>query len=111
MGQSARKMGDADEDQAGVALTLEKEIRRRVDDIRNGTGYWPDVEETLAELDRIRAEGPCNPADDDGEDDDPAEVEAEWAGEIQRRVEEIRSGTVKTYAAEDVFAALRLRFG
>ena len=112
MGQPARTMGDAGEDSSDVELAWENEIRKRVDDIRNGTGYWPDVEDTLAELDRIRAEGPWDPADDGEEDDDdPAEVEAAWAEEIQRRIEEIRSGTAKTYAAEDVFAALRLRFG
>jgi ATP-dependent exoDNAse (exonuclease V) beta subunit len=115
MGQPAEKMrDDTDDDLADVARAWERDIRQRVDDIRNGTGHWPVVEELLAELDQYMDEAETDEEDDEDEDedeDDPAEVEAAWAEEIQRRVEEIRSGTVKTYAAEDVFAALRLRFG
>ena len=49
--------------------------------------------------------------DDEDDDDDPAEVEAAWAGEIERRVEEIRNGTVQTIPADVVMAELRARFG
>jgi hypothetical protein len=111
MGQPAEKMrDDTQDDLADVALAWERDVRQRVNDIRNGTGHWPVVEELLAEMDQYIADAEID-EDDDEDDDDPAEVEAAWAEEIQRRVEEIRSGTVKTYAAEDVFAALRLRFG
>ncbi|HLM69392.1 MAG TPA: addiction module protein [Longimicrobium sp.] len=48
---------------------------------------------------------------DDELDEDPAEVEAAWADEIKRRVDEIGNGTVETYALEDVLAEMRLRFG
>ena len=110
MGQPAEKMpDDLDDDLADVALVWEREVRQRVDDIRNGTGHWPNVEELLAELDQYLAED--WDGEDDNDDDDPAEVEAAWAEEIERRVNEIRSGTAITYPAEDVFAALRLRFG
>lgn len=51
-----------------------------------------------------------NLADED-EDEDPAEVEAAWAEAIQRRVEEIRNGTVETIPADEVFAEMRARFG
>jgi putative addiction module component (TIGR02574 family) len=39
------------------------------------------------------------------------EVEAEWAAEIKRRVDEIRDGTAVTYDIEDVLAAMRARYG
>jgi putative addiction module component (TIGR02574 family) len=52
-----------------------------------------------------------NLADEEDEDEDPAEVEAAWAEEIQRRVEEIRNGTVETIPADEVFAEMRARFG
>lgn len=39
-----------------------------------------------------------------------AEGEAEWAAEIERRVEEIRNGTAVTYPAEDVFSVLHALF-
>jgi putative addiction module component (TIGR02574 family) len=48
---------------------------------------------------------------DEDDDEDPAEVEAAWADEIQRRVEEIRNGTVETIPADEVFAEMRARFG
>lgn len=108
--ESSMEMLDAPSDEAPVAFEAAwaEAIERRVAGIRNGTGHWPELEEVLAELDRCEAD----PADegDDG-DDDPAKVEAAWAAEIQRRVDEIRSGEAQTYAAEDVIAALRLRFG
>lgn len=47
----------------------------------------------------------------DEEDEDPTEVEAAWAEEIERRVEEIRNGTVQTIPADVVMAELRARFG
>ena len=43
--------------------------------------------------------------------DDPAEVEAMWAEEIKRRVDEIRDGTAETYALEDVLAEMEERYG
>jgi hypothetical protein len=104
---------ECDEDPAEVEAAWAEEIRQRVEGIRNGTGEWYDLKEVLAEMDRFEAELEAEDLDDadDDEDEDPAEVEAAWAAEIQRRVEEIRSGSVKTHAAEDVIAALRLRFG
>lgn len=48
---------------------------------------------------------------DEGDEEDPAEVEAAWAEEIKRRVEEIRNGTVETIPADEVFAEMRARFG
>jgi putative addiction module component (TIGR02574 family) len=50
-------------------------------------------------------------AAEEDEDEDPAEVEAAWAEEIERRVEEIRDGTVQTIPADVVMAELRARFG
>lgn len=99
----------SDEDPANVEAELAEAIERRADGIRNGTGHWPELEEVLAELDLCEAE--LMDDADDADDEDPAEVEAAWALEIQRRVDEIRSGKAKTYAAEDVIAAMRLRFG
>lgn len=52
-----------------------------------------------------------NLADEEDEDEDPTEVEAAWAEEIERRVEEIRNGTVQTIPADVVMAELRARFG
>lgn len=49
--------------------------------------------------------------DDEDADDEPADVTAEWADEIERRVAEIRAGTAVTYAAAEVMAELRARFG
>jgi putative addiction module component (TIGR02574 family) len=50
-------------------------------------------------------------AEEDDEDEDPAEVEAAWAEEIKQRIEEIRNGTVETIPAEEVMAEMRARFG
>lgn len=97
------------EDPGDVAAAFAEAVERRVDGIRNGTGHWPELEEVLAELDRCEAE--LTDDADDADDEDPAEIEAAWALEIQRRVDEVRSGEAKTYAAEDVIAAMRLRFG
>lgn len=45
-------------------------------------------------------------------DDEPAEegVEAAWADEIKRRVDDIRSGRVKTIPGEQVLRELAKRF-
>jgi putative addiction module component (TIGR02574 family) len=48
---------------------------------------------------------------DDEADEDPTEVEAAWAEEIKRRVDEIRNGTAETYALEDVLAEMEERYG
>ena len=48
---------------------------------------------------------------DEEDDEDPAEVEAAWAEEIKRRIDEIRSGAVETIPADEVMAELRARFG
>ncbi|HEY0015896.1 MAG TPA: addiction module protein [Longimicrobium sp.] len=50
-------------------------------------------------------------AEEDDEDEDPAEGEAAWAEEIKQRIEEIRNGTVETIPAEEVMAEMRARFG
>jgi putative addiction module component (TIGR02574 family) len=52
-----------------------------------------------------------NLADEEEEDEDPTEVEAAWAEEIQRRVEEIRNGTVETIPADEVMTELGARYG
>ncbi|WP_420125241.1 addiction module protein [Longimicrobium sp.] len=49
--------------------------------------------------------------DDEDEDEDPADVEAAWAEEIGRRVEEIRNGTVELVPADELMAELRARYG
>jgi putative addiction module component (TIGR02574 family) len=43
--------------------------------------------------------------------DEPTEVEKAWQTEVERRVDEIESGHVKTILAEEVFAKLRDRHG
>lgn len=103
-------LGEASNDGSpDVEAAFAEAVERRLAGIRNGTSHWPELEEVLAELDRCEAE--LMDDADDADEDDPAEVEAAWALEIQRRVDEIRSGQAKTYAAEDVIAAMRLRFG
>lgn len=57
-----------------------------------------------------RSGPPHSPAGGD-EDEDVKDVDAAWAEEIERRVAEIHNGTTPTYAAEDVIAAMRIRFG
>jgi putative addiction module component (TIGR02574 family) len=42
---------------------------------------------------------------------DPAEVEQAWQVEVEKRVDEILSGRVKTIPAEEVFAKLRAKYG
>jgi len=46
---------------------------------------------------------------DEGEDDDPAEVERLWAIEIERRVDELDRGLVETFDGEEVMAQARAR--
>ena len=41
----------------------------------------------------------------------PAEIDELWKIEIERRVEEVRSGKVKTIPGEQVFAEIEERFG
>ena len=43
--------------------------------------------------------------------EDPADVEQAWHDEVNRRVEEIKSGRVKGVPAEEVFAKLRAKYG
>lgn len=97
------------EDLAEAEAAWDAEITRRVQQIRSGTALF-DFSGVLAELERLEA-GMLAPPDELEDGADPAEIEAAWADEIKRRVEEIRDGTAETYAAEDVMAALRLRFG
>jgi putative addiction module component (TIGR02574 family) len=40
-----------------------------------------------------------------------AEVESAWQMEVEKRVDEILSGRVKTIPAENVFAELRAKYG
>ncbi|HLM69391.1 MAG TPA: addiction module protein [Longimicrobium sp.] len=44
---------------------------------------------------------------DDELDEDPAEVEAAWAAEIKRRIDEYDAGLVEAIPAEEVFAKAR----
>jgi hypothetical protein len=105
--------GDLDdeeyEDLAAAEAAWDAEIARRVGQIRSGTNLF-DFSDVLAELERLEG-GILKPLADFGGDGDPAENEAAWADEIKRRVDEVHAGTAETYAAEDVMAALRLRFG
>jgi hypothetical protein len=106
--------GMADDDTGDAKPSLFAEaIARRVDEIRNGAPLSAEEQEVLDEMDRAAAEPDGDLFDDldDGEDEDPAEVEAAWADEIAQRAAEIRDGTAKTYAAEDVMVALTLRYG
>lgn len=43
--------------------------------------------------------------------ENPAQVEEAWQAEVERRVEEITSGRIKTIPAEEVFAKLRAKHG
>ena len=43
--------------------------------------------------------------------EDLAEVEQAWQAEVEKRVDEITSGRVKTIPAEEVFAKLRAKYG
>jgi putative addiction module component (TIGR02574 family) len=43
--------------------------------------------------------------------EDPAEVEQAWQVEVEKRVDEILSGRVKTIPAEEVFSNLRAKHG
>lgn len=49
--------------------------------------------------------------DGEDEDEEPGVVEAAWAAEIERRVEEIRNGTAELYDVDDVLAEMEERFG
>jgi hypothetical protein len=46
---------------------------------------------------------------DEGDDDDPAEVERAWEEEIRRRLDEVEAGTAEQIPAEQVFSELRRR--
>jgi putative addiction module component (TIGR02574 family) len=48
---------------------------------------------------------------DDEPADDAAEVQQAWQVEVEKRVDEILSGHVKTIPAEEVFAKLRAKYG
>jgi hypothetical protein len=99
-----------DDDPAEAEAAWADEIRRRVEEIRNGTAELYDLEDVLAEMDQCESEVADEPMGS-ADLDDGADVEAAWGDEIKRRVDEIRDGTAQTYAAEDVMAALRFRFG
>lgn len=100
-----------DEDLLAAKAEWAEEIRRRVNQIRSGTA-GRDLQEVMAELDRCEAEFDGRLMDDADEDpDDSTEVAAAWEDEIGERLKEIREGTITTYAAEDVMAALWARFG
>ena len=49
--------------------------------------------------------------DEDGQELTREQWEAEWAEEINRRVEDIRSGRVKMVPGDEVMARLREKFG
>lgn len=107
----SRERRCADEELATAKAAWAEEIRRRVNQIRSGTASR-DLQEVMAELDQCEAELGNGLVDDAGENsDDPTEVAAAWEDEIGERLKEIREGTVTTYAAEDVMAALWARFG
>jgi putative addiction module component (TIGR02574 family) len=43
--------------------------------------------------------------------EDAAEVQQSWVVEVEKRVDEVLSGRVKTVPAEEVFAKLRAKYG
>ena len=43
--------------------------------------------------------------------DDATEVQQAWQVEVEKRVDEILTGRVKTIPAEEVFAKLRVKYG
>ena len=43
--------------------------------------------------------------------EDAAEVQQAWQVEVEKRVDEVLSGRVKTVPAEEVFARLRAKYG
>ena len=43
--------------------------------------------------------------------EDAAEVQQAWQVEVEKRVDEVLSGRVKTVPAEEVFAKLRAKYG
>jgi putative addiction module component (TIGR02574 family) len=43
--------------------------------------------------------------------EDAAEVQQAWQMEVEKRVDEILSGCVKTVPAEEIFAKLRAKYG
>ena len=43
--------------------------------------------------------------------EDLAEVEQAWQAEVEKRVDEIKSGRVKTIPAHEAFAKLRAKYG
>jgi hypothetical protein len=100
-----------DADLSATRKVWDEEIERRVEQLRNGTAGH-ELLEVLAELDRCDAEL-LELGSDELEDDadDPAEIEAAWADEIETRIREMQEGTVPTYAAEDVLAVLHFRYG
>jgi putative addiction module component (TIGR02574 family) len=48
--------------------------------------------------------------DGDLDDGTPEEIQAAWRMEIERRLAQIRSGTVKGIPAEEVFAEMRKKY-
>jgi hypothetical protein len=92
--------GTDDESRADAEAAWAEEIKRRVDEIRNGTAETYALEDVLAEMEE------CYSTSDDDLDEDPAAVEAAWAEEIKRRVEELDAGG-ETIPGEEVFARVR----
>lgn len=78
----------------------------------DGFGVTEEIQAVLALMDvcdaEIRAAALAGGAD---EDEDWEDMDGVWTEEIERRVAEIHDGTTPTYAAEDVIAAVRIRFG
>jgi putative addiction module component (TIGR02574 family) len=76
---------------------------------------WEELLEKALQLPREEREmigrGIYESLADEEDDEDPADVEAAWAEEIGRRVEEIRNGTVELIPADVVMDELRARYG
>ena len=43
--------------------------------------------------------------------EDPVEIEAAWQAEVEKRLDEVLSGRVKTIPSEEVFAKLHTKYG
>lgn len=54
---------------------------------------------------------PARKPDQDEDLRDPLEQGAEWEAEIDRRIEDVRSGHVKGIPHEEVMAKLRTKYG
>lgn len=120
--QTALRDQGVDDERERAEADWQSEIRSRVAEYqtdlvagcsaKKGRGQADGLWAVLAAMDDCEAEMDSAFVDGtDDDDEDTGAVDAAWAKEIQHRVAEIRDGITPTYAAEDVIAAMRIRFG